>query len=72
MIFNHEAGYSTYYAHINGFGGAGGGWVVSGVSLTITPGPSTPPGTNQVRGIGLSPIGQFIGTFSDAVTVVVE
>ena len=56
---------------VNGFGGAGGGFVVPGTGFTVTLGASTPPGTYQVRVIGLSPTGQPVGTFSDAVTVVV-
>ena len=57
---------------VNGFGGAGGGFVVSGTSFTVTLPSSMAPGTYQVRVIGLSPIGQPAGAFSDAVTVVVD
>jgi len=45
--------------------------VVAGTSFIITLAPSTPPGTYQVRVIGLSPSGQPVGVFSDAVPVVV-
>jgi sugar lactone lactonase YvrE len=55
----------------NGFGGMGGGFVVPGTSFPITLTPSVPAGAYQVRVIGLSPGGQVIGCFSDAVTVVV-
>ena len=56
---------------VNGFGGAGGGCVVPGTSFPVTLGPSVPTGTYQIRVIGLSPTGQPVGTFSDAVMVVV-
>ncbi len=55
---------------VNGFGGAGGGWVVPGTSFSTTLPPSALPGTYQVRVIGLSATGQPVGTFSDALTVV--
>lgn len=53
-----------------GPGGAGGGFALPGTSLTATLDPSFPPGVYQVRVIGLSPTGQFVGSFSDAVTVI--
>jgi hypothetical protein len=56
----------------NGFGGTGGGLVVSGTSLPVTLTSSIPAGTYQVRVIGLSAAGQIVGTFSDAVTVIVQ
>lgn len=59
-------------AATDGFGDTGGGFVVSGTRFTVTLGPSTPPGTYQIRVIGLSPTGQPIGVFSDAATMVVE
>lgn len=57
---------------VNGFGGAGGGFVVAGTSFTTTVPPSIPPGTYEIRVTGLSPAGQVVGVFSDAVTVVVD
>ena len=57
---------------VNGFGGAGGRLLVSGTSLSPELLPSFPPGIYQVRVIGLSPTGDFLGTFSDAVTVVLR
>ena len=56
----------------NGFGGAGGGFVLSVTSFTLVLPPSIPPGSYQVRVIGLSPTNQVVGAFSDAVTVVVS
>lgn len=53
-------------------GGAGGGFVVSGTSFTVTLSAAIPPGPYQIRVIGLSPTDQPVGAFSDAVTVVVE
>ena len=46
--------------------------MVSGTSFTVTLGTSTLLGIYQIRVIGLSPTGQVVGTFSDAVTVVVQ
>ena len=54
----------------NGFGGAGGGFLVSGTALTLTLPTSIPAGTYQVRVIGVTGQG-LVGTFSDAVTIVV-
>ncbi len=56
---------------VNRLGGAGDRFVLPGTSFTVTPGPSTPPGPYQARVIGLSPTGQPVGVFSDAVTVIV-
>jgi subtilisin-like proprotein convertase family protein len=56
---------------VNGFGGAGGGFLVEGTSLTVVIDPSVPPGTYQVRVIGISRDGRPIGTFSDALTLTV-
>ncbi len=56
---------------VNGFGGAGGGFVVDGMSVSVTLPASMPPGSYQIRVIGLSPTGQPVGTFSDAVAVIV-
>jgi hypothetical protein len=57
---------------VNGFGGTGGGFVVPGTSFSVTLSAATPPGTYQVRVIGLSPTGQPVGTFSDAVPAAIE
>jgi hypothetical protein len=57
---------------INGFGGAGGGFIVFGNGFTTAIGPGLPPGTYQIRVVGLSPTNLIIGTFSDAVTVILE
>jgi Divergent InlB B-repeat domain/Matrixin len=57
---------------VNGFGGAGGGLLVPGTSLTVPIDPSISPGTYQVRVIGLSATGQLLGQFSDAVTIVIQ
>jgi streptogramin lyase/Tol biopolymer transport system component len=54
----------------NGFGGAGGGGLVSGTSVTIVV-PDVPTGRYQVRVIGISAAGAVVGSFSDAVTVIV-
>jgi Tol biopolymer transport system component/streptogramin lyase len=54
----------------NGFGGAGGGGLVSGTSVTIVV-PNVPAGRYQVRVIGISAAGAVVGSFSDAVTVIV-
>jgi photosystem II stability/assembly factor-like uncharacterized protein/Tol biopolymer transport system component len=57
---------------VNGFGGAGGGVAVSGTTLAGTVPPGTPAGSYQVRVIGRLADGQFVGRFSDAVTLIVE
>ena len=57
---------------VNGYGGAGGGFAVDGTSLSITLSPATPPGAYQIRVIGLSATGEAVGSFSDALTVVVQ
>ena len=54
---------------VNGFGGAGGGFPVSGTTFSAPLGPGFPPGTYQVRVIGLTAGIVPIGTFSDAVTL---
>jgi hypothetical protein len=54
----------------NGWGGAGGGLTVAATTFTATLDSSVTPGTYQIRGIALSDNGQFLGTFSDAVTVI--
>jgi hypothetical protein len=55
---------------INGLGGAGGGFPVTGTSFTATVGPGFAPGTYQVRVIPLTGGLVPAGTFSDAVTLV--
>jgi List-Bact-rpt repeat protein/WD40 repeat protein len=55
---------------VNGFGGAGGAFAVPGTSVTGALDPSIPPGVYQVRVLGLSASLQPIGTFSDALTLV--
>ena len=57
---------------VNGFGGAGVGApvAVTGFSATVPTG--TLPGSYQVRVIGRLPNGQFVGRFSDAVTLILE
>jgi hypothetical protein len=55
---------------VNGFGGAGGGFLVTGTTVTLTVPLDTPPGTYQVRVIGVAPSG-LVGAFSDALTIVV-
>jgi subtilisin-like proprotein convertase family protein len=57
---------------VNGFGGAGGGVVVAGTEVSAVLPAEVPPGAYQVRVIAIAPTGQLLGTFSDAVTVVVE
>jgi lysophospholipase L1-like esterase len=55
---------------VNGFGGAGGGVVVSGTALAVVLAPSFPVGTYQVRVSALSAAGHLVGAFSEAITVV--
>ena len=55
---------------VNGFGGAGGAFTVPGTSVTGGLDPSIPPGVYQIRVLGLSASLQPIGTFSDALTLV--
>jgi hypothetical protein len=57
---------------VNGFGGAGGGFAVVGTGFTTALGFGLPPGVYQARVIGLSPTGLIIGSFSDAVTLIVD
>jgi len=52
--------------------GSGGGFPVQGTNLTVTIPPGIAAGSYQVRVIGLGAGGQLVGTFSDAVTVVVQ
>jgi uncharacterized repeat protein (TIGR01451 family) len=55
---------------INGFGGAGGGFIVDGTELVVVVPPALEPGTYEVRVIPLGPLGLF-GRFADAVTITV-
>jgi hypothetical protein len=57
---------------VNGFGGSGRGLMVSGTSLSVALPCSAHPPTYQVRVFALSPTGQPVGVFGDAVTVIVE
>jgi hypothetical protein len=61
----------TGFDPVNGAGGAGGSFVVAGTGVTVTVPATLGSGTYQVRVIGLSPTGQLIGSFGDAVGVVV-
>ena len=45
---------------------------MQGTNLTVTIPTGIAAGSYQVRVIGLGPTGQFVVTFSDAVTVVVQ
>jgi hypothetical protein len=54
---------------VNGFGGAGGGVVVSGTTLPTVLDPSFPPGTYQVRVAGLNAAG-LVGPFGPAITLI--
>jgi uncharacterized delta-60 repeat protein len=56
---------------VNGFGGAGGGFLVEGTSFTLVIDPSIPLATYQVRVIGVSRDGRPIGIFSDALAITV-
>jgi hypothetical protein len=57
---------------LNGYGGAGGGFLVPGPGFTAELPVAMTPGTYQVRVIGLTATGQLLGSFSDAVTLVVQ
>jgi hypothetical protein len=56
---------------VNGFGGAGGGFLVPATALSLTLPPGITPGSYQVRAIGISAAGSLVGVFSDAVTFVI-
>jgi hypothetical protein len=56
---------------VNGFGGAGGGFLAPGFGLAITVPPGLPAGAYQVRVIGFTPGGALIGRFSDALSLLV-
>lgn len=55
---------------VNGFGGAGGGFIVTGGSFTAPLEASFPLGAYQVRVVPLSGTGAVIGTFSNALSIV--
>lgn len=57
---------------LNGYGGAGGGFLVPGPGFTADLPAAMTPGTYQVRVIGITAAGQLLGSFSDAVTLVVR
>jgi hypothetical protein len=54
---------------VNGAGGVGGGFFIDGTGLAVTLDPSFPVGVYQVRVIGTAG-SVFVGTFSDAVQVI--
>jgi photosystem II stability/assembly factor-like uncharacterized protein len=56
---------------VNGCGGAGGCVVVTGTSLTVELGPSTPPGRYEVRVGALSARGEVIAHLGDTLAVVI-
>jgi photosystem II stability/assembly factor-like uncharacterized protein/Tol biopolymer transport system component len=55
---------------VNGFGGAGGGFLVTGGSFTAALEASFPLGAYQVRVIPLADTGAALGPFSDALSIV--
>jgi hypothetical protein len=55
---------------VNGAGGAGGGFIISGTAFSPVIPRGIAAGTYQVRVIALTPAGTAVGTFSDAITVV--
>jgi uncharacterized protein (DUF1501 family) len=57
---------------VNGYGGAGGGFLVPGPGFTADLPVAMTPGSYQARVIGITPAGQLLGSFSDAVTLVVR
>jgi hypothetical protein len=52
--------------------GALGSFVIPGTVVSATVPATLPPGTYQMRVISLNGTGQPVGTFSDAVTVVIQ
>jgi hypothetical protein len=46
--------------------------LVQDTSITLPVPSGTPPGSRQIRVIGLSAVGQPVGVFSDAVTVIIQ
>jgi hypothetical protein len=57
---------------VNGFGGAGGGAIVGGTTVPVVVPTGIPPGSYQVRVIGLAATGQVLGSFSNAITLIVQ
>jgi hypothetical protein len=57
---------------VNGYGGAGGAFLASGTGFTAVLPPAAPPGSYQIRVIGLTAGGQLVGRFSDAVILVIQ
>jgi Tol biopolymer transport system component len=57
---------------VNGFGGLGGGGLVTGTTLQATVPLGTPPGAYQIRVLGLSATNQPLGTSSDAITLIIQ
>jgi hypothetical protein len=55
---------------VNGSGGAGGELLVAATGFQTVLDPAFPPGSYQVRVIGRSAAGQIVGTFSDALTLI--
>jgi uncharacterized repeat protein (TIGR01451 family) len=55
---------------VNGFGGAGGGFIVDGTELVAVVPPALEPGTYEVRVIALGLLG-LLGRFGDAVSITV-
>jgi hypothetical protein len=56
---------------VNGFGGAGGGFLLPSTSFAVVLGTGVPAGTYQVRAIAVGAAGELLGTFSPALTVTV-
>jgi hypothetical protein len=57
---------------VNGFGGAGGALLVNDTTLTVAVPGTIPPGTYEARVIGLSVAGQPVGSFSNAIVLIVQ
>jgi Tol biopolymer transport system component len=86
FVWEALAGAGSYFFEFTGPGGqfanpngttpdpvntAGGGLIVPTTGFTV-PVPALPAGTYQVRVIGRTPAGAFVGTFSDAVTLTIQ
>jgi hypothetical protein len=57
---------------VNGYGGTGGGFLVPGPGFTADLPVAMTAGSYQARVIGITEAGQLLGSFSDAVTLVVR
>lgn len=55
---------------VNGFGGAGAGFIVTGTELAVVVPPAVEPGTYEVRVVAFGPAGLF-GRFGDEVPITV-